>query len=144
MDIDDQPRKRIVPATSKEITKISTLCLNLLGHLGLHIGRHAEEVRHDLVALLLAGVLNLLEFDFGLLVGIIFGLLKSARVLEIQVNMVHSDSLGGISHLSLELLVLFFLLTLVFLDFLLGLCLGVPYPLCAVCIVARWSAWSNE
>jgi xanthosine utilization system XapX-like protein len=81
LDIDEQPRKRIIPATSKEITKISTLCLNLLGHLGLHIGCHAEEVRHDLVALLLAGVLNLLELGFGLLVGIIFGLLKSARVL---------------------------------------------------------------
>jgi hypothetical protein len=82
LDIDEQPRKRIIPATtSKEITKISTLCLNLLGHLGLHIGCHAEEVRHDLVALLLAGVLNLLELGFSLLVGIIFGLLKSARVL---------------------------------------------------------------
>jgi hypothetical protein len=51
--------------------------------LGLHIGRRLDKVLHNLVAVLLAGGLDLLELLLGLLVGLFLGLLKPARVLEI-------------------------------------------------------------
>lgn len=72
------------PAAKKRCTGISTLCLNLLRHLGLHIGRHTDQVVHHLIAVLLAGVLDLLELDFGFFVGFAFGDLVSARVLQEQ------------------------------------------------------------
>ena len=40
-----------------------------------------DEVLHDLVALAVAGILDLLQLRQGLIVGIIFGLLEAARVL---------------------------------------------------------------
>lgn len=51
--------------------------------MGLHIGRRLDEVFHNLVALLLAGSLDLLELLLSLLVGLLLGDLESARVLEI-------------------------------------------------------------
>lgn len=93
--------------------------------------------------MLLAGSLNLLELLLGLLVGIFLGLLESARVLQrrkVSVGLfleqschtsILSPSRG--SHLGLELLVFFLLLVAVLFDLLLGLGLGVPYPLGAIC-----------
>lgn len=87
MDIDEQPRKRISNNdrnTRKQRTrKCPTLDLhNLLWHRGLHISRRLNQVLDNLVALLLAGSLDLLELLLGLLVGIFLGLLESARVLQ--------------------------------------------------------------
>jgi hypothetical protein len=43
-----------------------------------------DEILHDLVALVLAGILDLIEFSLGLVVGVILGLLEAARVLPTQ------------------------------------------------------------
>lgn len=147
LDIDEQPRKRIFLATTEEKGRNqnpSTLCLhNLLGHLGLHVGRSLDEILHHLVALLLAGSLDLLELLLGFLVRIVLGLLEPARVL---IEKVVSANDGRISvaellpfcsvatHLGLKLLVFLFLLVAVLLDLLLSLRFGVPYPLGAVCM----------
>lgn len=64
----------------------STLCHDLLGHLGLHIGGSLDEVLHHLVTLFLAGSLDLLQLLLGFLVRVVLGLLETARVLRNNVS----------------------------------------------------------
>lgn len=83
MDIDEQPRKCTFLVTTEEKQKPnSSLCSNLLRHLGLDIGRSLDQVRNNLVTLLLASSLNLLQLLLSLHVRIVLGLLESARVLR--------------------------------------------------------------
>lgn len=86
LDIDEQPKSHHLATpqkrTKENSSKSSSLCLrNLLGSLGLNIGGRLDQVVDDGVTVLLAGSLDLLELVLGLLAGIIFGLLESARVL---------------------------------------------------------------
>lgn len=60
----------------------STLCHDLLGHLGLHVGGSLNEILHHLVTLFLAGSLDLLQLLLGFLVRVVLGLLETARVLQ--------------------------------------------------------------
>lgn len=85
LDIDEQPRKRIFlndHKRKKDGTKKSTLCRDLLRHLRLHVGGSLNEILHDLVTLILAGGLDLLQLLLGLLVRIVLVLLETARVLQ--------------------------------------------------------------
>lgn len=62
---------------------MTSLCLdhNLLRRLGLHLHRRMDQVVHNLAALAVAGLLDLLELHLGLLVRFLLGLLVPAGVL---------------------------------------------------------------
>lgn len=73
----------------------STLCRNLLGHFRLDIGCSLDQVRDNLVTMLLASSLNLLQLRLGLHIRLVLGLLESARVLEKRQLSIHGGSQKG-------------------------------------------------
>lgn len=65
----------------KKCTGISTLCRDLLRNLRLHLGRRLHEFLNHLIAVLLAGVLDLLELLLSILVRLFFGSLVTFGML---------------------------------------------------------------
>lgn len=73
LDIDEQQSSELSCNQRKKCTGISTLCRDLLRHLRLHLGRRLHEFLNHLLAVLLAGVLDLLELLLSILVRLFFG-----------------------------------------------------------------------
>lgn len=96
-----------------------------------------DKILDDLVALLFAGLPNLLELGLGLLIRLVFVFLESTRVLERYRQSGPFTLRGSIvgSHLGFELPELVLLLLAVLLNLLLRLRFGVSYPFGAVCSV---------